>query len=998
MARQAANGASLILANAQAQKYKVIVAVAVLKSKPANLTVSEYIEMLRDGIKKESIRNSDGCDTSEINNDLMNTQEHTDLTEAMRPSALDECIDIADRTSHREGAESPSILERFTQQIDLSPPSRAQNDCEGGAEKMTINVDAISSEGADDNVDLDRTFCPDILDYDETQIYTVPDDLEVIPYDDSQIHTILNRFIDANTNRHDDENVKGCGTTDLEESLGARHSRVETEMGSYVESEIKTSIRKGSENQKTTYEIGLFQNSTRVDSQRTVCDTQLSQDSTKAHSQETVCESQMSQNNIGVCTQNSLCKIQINKDNSGEDIQKTVCEPHLFQRSTGAIKKKCEFNDNTKNVVKSTCSQQTPTSQKFSDSIIENSQNTNAKMMTDRREKRRNLKRPLDRTNKFSSKVKFRPSENEVIAVSKENLDKNTDKVQNESNTERVIPKSNENAGRMKVDIIENIVIRKAMTATPAEMVSCKIDAKASSSELENDWNRQAVSTPIEDGNMKEQPNVVTSQKEDCKCASENAENVERGEEERLEDYSRIIKDAERDGTSDRPMCAGFPSMDVYPVRGNENHSNTNTEVQNIGRDEDFSSVAGRELEASDRGDRRLTLTIFEVMHKARCYIDREKSKTLNSFSGDSGYGSEWRIGSDAADTTVDHTGTALYKYLLESSVDVDEHTTCDSVSEVLGELVDRLNDEDNRPRFLVEMLDKTTALLGEIFDGTLNRDEVNIQNIDLFRKSTSLHPPEGPTAATYLFLLHSPHLPSNHAALYIPVPASVAPDPAHVCAALASPPRRSHFQVSSATPPYVSAGIRTPLGMAQRARRDTPPLSSARFYKIRRLMGDNKVRKEENVCIFLFLNTSLTILTHSLDKMVERFERLHENLFDDTNTYEIGNLEELENQCYLFHILEILLKRYLKAKANKRNVETNLPNSSSSTRSSIIEVWKSKWCPDNTGRGTSARPRERTCCIWKYREILGKIIHSGVRSYSLVSFAALQCYNLLHS
>ncbi|GBP80917.1 hypothetical protein EVAR_48998_1 [Eumeta japonica] len=61
--------------------------------------------------------------------------------------------------------------------------------------------------------------------------------------------------------------------------------------------------------------------------------------------------------------------------------------------------------------------------------------------------------------------------------------------------------------------------------------------------------------------------------------------------------------------------------------------------------------------------------------------------------------------------------------------------------------------------------------------------------------------PPDGQTAATYLFLLHSPHLPSNHAALYIPVPASVAPDPAHVCAALASPPRRSHFQFSSSAP-----------------------------------------------------------------------------------------------------------------------------------------------------------------------------------------------------
>ncbi|GBP65577.1 hypothetical protein EVAR_87553_1 [Eumeta japonica] len=65
---------------------------------------------------------------------------------------------------------------------------------------------------------------------------------------------------------------------------------------------------------------------------------------------------------------------------------------------------------------------------------------------------------------------------------------------------------------------------------------------------------------------------------------------------------------------------------------------------------------------------------------------------------------------------------------------------------------------------------------------------------------STFLQPPDGPTAATYLFLLQS-HTPSNHAGLYIPVPASIAPDPAHVCAALASPPRRSYYQFSSATP-----------------------------------------------------------------------------------------------------------------------------------------------------------------------------------------------------
>lgn len=109
--------------------------------------------------------------------------------------------------------------------------------------------------------------------------------------------------------------------------------------------------------------------------------------------------------------------------------------------------------------------------------------------------------------------------------------------------------------------------------------------------------------------------------------------------------------------------------------------------------------------------------------------------------------------------------------------------------------------------------------------------------------------------------------------------------------------------------------------------------------------------------------------------------------------TLEIDCLGKCENICYIFHVLEILLKRYIK-KTRQSQTSTQPSQERSLKRSDITEIWRKKWnlSKSEVNEGSF----KKKCILSICSQILNKIIVSAMDGYTLISFSALQCFNLL--
>ncbi|XP_037296989.1 uncharacterized protein LOC115452601 [Manduca sexta] len=140
---------------------------------------------------------------------------------------------------------------------------------------------------------------------------------------------------------------------------------------------------------------------------------------------------------------------------------------------------------------------------------------------------------------------------------------------------------------------------------------------------------------------------------------------------------------------------------------------------------------------------------------------------------------------------------------------------------------------------------------------------------------------------------------------------------------------------------------------------------------------------KDEKIQRVLLLNKSAHIQKYTIDKITNILESI------DAEANEINHTAKMENLCYIFHILEIILSKY--------KVENNSQSQDSQEkvlkRSSITDIWRKKW---NLTKEIIIDNVEKKYDLTKCSEVLNKMIVNCMEGYSLISFVALKCFNLL--
>ncbi|KAJ2941758.1 hypothetical protein O0L34_g10562 [Tuta absoluta] len=155
-------------------------------------------------------------------------------------------------------------------------------------------------------------------------------------------------------------------------------------------------------------------------------------------------------------------------------------------------------------------------------------------------------------------------------------------------------------------------------------------------------------------------------------------------------------------------------------------------------------------------------------------------------------------------------------------------------------------------------------------------------------------------------------------------------------------------------------------------------------------------LEKDETIQRLILLNKSVHILKFSIEKITTNLEKAHSSLTSNVTLFELTNITEVENLRYTFYILELFIQLYLKVKDSRQNTQSS-QETKVLKRSSITEIWRKKWNPE-LKETKNVGSLEKSCVLSKCGEILNKIIVDCMDGYGLVSFAALQSFNLLQS
>lgn len=144
-----------------------------------------------------------------------------------------------------------------------------------------------------------------------------------------------------------------------------------------------------------------------------------------------------------------------------------------------------------------------------------------------------------------------------------------------------------------------------------------------------------------------------------------------------------------------------------------------------------------------------------------------------------------------------------------------------------------------------------------------------------------------------------------------------------------------------------------------------------------------------------MLLNKSIHIQSHCIEKITSIIIKFHEKITDNNVTYELTNIDEVENISYLFHILEMLLKKYIRDKDMlSQGSQSSQDEDKILNKTSITDIWRKKWNPKFKEKNVGSR--ENRCVLKSCSEILNKVIVDCVNSYSLVAYSALKCFNSL--
>ncbi|CAB3258269.1 unnamed protein product [Arctia plantaginis] len=177
----------------------------------------------------------------------------------------------------------------------------------------------------------------------------------------------------------------------------------------------------------------------------------------------------------------------------------------------------------------------------------------------------------------------------------------------------------------------------------------------------------------------------------------------------------------------------------------------------------------------------------------------------------------------------------------------------------------------------------------------------------------------------------------------------------------------------------------------------DTVDILLRQVYEGQSCDDSELLKKDEFIQRIMLLNKSIHIQSHSIEKITSILTKFHENITDSSVTYELTNIDQVENVSYLFHILEMLLKKYIKNKGIlSQGSQLSQDEDKILNKSSITDIWRKKWNPNF--KDNSAGSREKRCVLKSCSEILNKVIVDCVNSYSLVAYSALRCFNSMQS
>ncbi|KAL4711058.1 hypothetical protein ACJJTC_015234 [Scirpophaga incertulas] len=153
-------------------------------------------------------------------------------------------------------------------------------------------------------------------------------------------------------------------------------------------------------------------------------------------------------------------------------------------------------------------------------------------------------------------------------------------------------------------------------------------------------------------------------------------------------------------------------------------------------------------------------------------------------------------------------------------------------------------------------------------------------------------------------------------------------------------------------------------------------------------------LRKDEEIERLLLLNQSRHIQAYSIERLSGIVEKIHDRISLRDEMYEVENIDQVENTCYVLYVLQSLLERYTKQKIEP----TPTDSQNELKKSSITDIWKRKWDPKFKEQPKTEGTLKTKCVLVKCSEVLNKLVVTSIDGYSLVSYAALQCFNVLQN
>lgn len=152
---------------------------------------------------------------------------------------------------------------------------------------------------------------------------------------------------------------------------------------------------------------------------------------------------------------------------------------------------------------------------------------------------------------------------------------------------------------------------------------------------------------------------------------------------------------------------------------------------------------------------------------------------------------------------------------------------------------------------------------------------------------------------------------------------------------------------------------------------------------------------KDEQIQRIILLNKSTHIQKFTIEKINNVLQKFLEEISSNDTLYEIQNLNKIENICYIFNVLQVLIPKY--SKNNSSQSTQNSQDDKVLRKKDISDLWRKKWIP--SFKETSIEGScENKCVLKDCCAILNKLIVNCMEGYSLIAFCALKCFNMMQS